>query len=145
VTPEQGNSLDFTSLTLDAAAGSTTALRYIWVYSSVTGFESTDDELAAIEIDATQYNIPAKKFGSYTVPLDDPAFSGVAEPVEFRFYYGTNWHGGSAIDNIVLNGPNASLPLAERPLSDFDRDAHGHYIVPTGTGSVYEVGPGREY
>lgn len=42
-------------------------------------------------------------------------------------------------------GLEAAPPLPDPFDNSFERDPHGHYIVPTGSGRVFEVGPDRDY
>lgn len=107
VTPDAGQMISLTNLTLQGRAGGATTPRAFYVFSSASGFSSPDLLLSA----TTGGGGLTTTLADYTVPLSSPEFQNLTGSVEFRIYVqlpsGTS---GVNFDNIVLNGTVTAVP-----------------------------------
>ncbi len=99
LTPDVGNTLDLTSITVQGARGGGSD-RGFRVKSSLDGFTAALND-AATETIATQ----RPTLTNYTIDLSDIAFDAVAAPIEFRFYvYSSAKDNTVELDNLTVNG-----------------------------------------
>lgn len=99
LTPDAGNVLDLTSITVQGARGGGSD-RGFRVKSSFDGFTIALND-AATETIATQ----RPTLTDYTIDLSAAAFDALAAPIEFRFYAYSSFKDNTVeLDNLTVNG-----------------------------------------
>lgn len=99
LTPDSGQVLDLTSITVQAARGGGSA-RGFRVKSSLDNFTTSLNDTATETIATERPTLT-----DYTVDLNAAAFEAVSGPIEFRVYVYSNFKDNTVeMDNLVVNG-----------------------------------------